>query len=201
MLNLLNYDRPLMVNGRKFNNSAEALEAFKDFKGPVQIHFSPKIDQKVEPVKPPAASFPTKTIYRIKVRQYMTKKSTPDFDFMAKYNNDVPMPFRVMYGEILQETPGMYKMSLHGRAERDAVQCCRCGRQLTHPVSRVYGIGPECGEHGWQSNEWIDALIGNEEALFREADKRLRAVTWTGWIPKKAIESMMDFKEKEEATA
>ena len=38
-------------------------------------------------------------VYRVTVRQYMTKKSTPDFDFMLKMNNDIPMPLRTMVAQ------------------------------------------------------------------------------------------------------
>ena len=41
---------------------------------------------------------------RITVKSYMTQKSTPTFDFMSKWNNDTPMPLRVMYGTKLEET-------------------------------------------------------------------------------------------------
>ena len=34
------------------------------------------------------------TEYKITVRQYMTKQSDGSFDFMKKWNNDIPMPMR-----------------------------------------------------------------------------------------------------------
>ena len=37
-------------------------------------------------------------IYKIKVRQYMTKPASPEFDFHNKWNNGEPMPMRVMVG-------------------------------------------------------------------------------------------------------
>ena len=34
------------------------------------------------------------TVYTIEVKSYMTKKSEGDFDFMKKFNEDNPMPYR-----------------------------------------------------------------------------------------------------------
>lgn len=196
MLNVLNVNRPIIVNGAQYPNSKDAYAALKDFTGEVNIVFTPSnaVSAKpaVNPVEPKTTVIdaPVAKIYRIEVRQYMTKPGSPDFDFMTKYNNDKPMPLRVMFGEIIEETKGMYKMRLHGRAEKGTVQCSHCMRELTHPVSRVYGIGPICGGHFWESTDWIDAIVDNEEALFAEADRRLREIIWEGWMPKKSLLSM-----------
>lgn len=48
-----------------------------------------------------------KVLYRIKVKKYMTEKASYNFDFMEKYNNNEPMPLRIMFGEITKETKGM----------------------------------------------------------------------------------------------
>lgn len=52
--------------------------------------------------------------YLITVKSYMTKKSSPGFDFMAQWNNDNPMPLITMVGTIEKETPGMVYMKLRG---------------------------------------------------------------------------------------
>jgi len=132
--------------------------------------------------------------FRVKVRQYMTKPTEPgsSFDFQAKYNNNIPMPMRVMVGEVLEETRGMYKMRLHGRPE-PSDYCLHCGRVLNHPVSVLYGIGPKCGEH-YHINP-----LGSEEALrevMEEIKQKLAAVTWEGWIIKSAIESWDEITEE-----
>ena len=54
--------------------------------------------------------------YRIKVEFYMTKKATPRFDFMKK-NGNVPMPFRVMSGEVLEIRGGLYLMRLEEKGK------------------------------------------------------------------------------------
>ena len=119
-----------------------------------------------------------KTIqYRITVKKYMTEKSSPGFDFMAKWNNDIPMPLRTMTGTIEKETKGMVYMKLHGQAD-EVVRCMRCGRLLTNPVSQHYGIGPECmSKLGFVCDiEDVDTI-----------KKKLVDVTWEGWVIKSAI--------------
>jgi hypothetical protein len=121
--------------------------------------------------------------YVIKVRQYMTKPSTPDFDFMEKWNNNIPMPFRVMTGKVVKETRGMVMMDLHCEPFKTDY-CMRCGRALTHPVSRLYGIGPECGGHAhinpFETEEQLRAALDDVRA-------KLADVKWRGWIIKSAI--------------
>ena len=97
---------------------------------------------------------------------------------MAKFNNDNPMPLRTMQGTIEKETRGMVYMKLHG-VGREEIHCMRCGRSLTNPISRHYGIGPEC----MQKVGFVG--IGIEEVdLIKE---KLQEVTWEGWIIKSAI--------------
>ena len=126
------------------------------------------------------------TEYRIKVRQYMTKPASPSFDFQDKWNNGIPMPMRVMVGTIIKETKGMVKMELHGDivAEQTSI-CMKCGKTLTNPVSRFFGIGPECGGHNY-----VNPFDTKEEleAAVAQVREQLKQVTWTGWIIKSAIE-------------
>ena len=51
-------------------------------------------------------------MYKVVVKDYMTQRATKDFDFMLKWNANIPMPNTVMFGDILNETQGMYFMSL-----------------------------------------------------------------------------------------
>ncbi len=107
----------------------------------------------------------------------MTRKASPDFDFMAKWNNDNPMPLRTMQGTIEKETRGMVYMHLHGVGLKE-IRCLRCGKELTHPVSRLYGIGPECIK-----KVGIVADIEDVDSI----KEQLENVEWTGWIIKSAI--------------
>lgn len=116
--------------------------------------------------------------YRITVKKYMTETASLSFDFMAKWNNDNPMPLRTMTGTIEKETRGMVYMRLHGQAE-PVVRCIRCGRLLTNPTSQIYGIGPECMEKL--------GLVRIEIDDVETIKKRLVDITWEGWVIKSAI--------------
>lgn len=121
--------------------------------------------------------------YIIKVRQYMTKPASPDFDFQEKWNNNIPMPFRIMKGRVLKETRGMVMVDCVATPLKTDV-CMRCGRTLTHPVSRLYGIGPECGGHAHINP------FDTEEELYAALDKvkeQLAEIKWRGWIIKSGI--------------
>lgn len=50
--------------------------------------------------------------YDIRVKDYMTKKSNSNFDFMLEWNNNIPMPGVIARGKVIDETRGMYKMKL-----------------------------------------------------------------------------------------
>ena len=126
------------------------------------------------------------TVYRITVRQYMTKPSNPSFDFMAKWNNDKPMPMRTMVGTVEKETSGMVYMNLHGDIVSTVMPyCMKCGKPITNPVSQYFGMGPECGGHNYTNP------FENEEELKSavESYRRgyLQKITWSGWIIKSAI--------------
>lgn len=113
----------------------------------------------------------------IKVKNYMTEPSSPGFDFMAKWNNDKPMPMRIMAGTKVKETRGMVYMKLHGLA-KPTVTCYCCGKELTNPVSRKYGIGPVCLSKMGITND-IEDVEGITEKLVD--------IQWEGWIIKSAI--------------
>ena len=126
-----------------------------------------------EPVERPVMSGE----HRILVKSYMTKKSTPDFDFMLKWNNDNPMPMKAMQGTVEKETRGMVYMKLHGYGEQ-TITCLFCVKELTNPISRHYGIGPIC-----LSKVGINRDIEDVEGITEELQK----IEWEGWIIKSAI--------------
>lgn len=124
-------------------------------------------------------------MHKIEVKSYMLKKASPEFDFMAKWNNDTPMPLKVMVGVVVKETRGMVYMKLHGDIfEERTCNCMKCGRTLTNPVSQYFGIGPECGGHNYvnpfDSEEELKAAVTAYRAT-------LNKMTWEGWIIKSAI--------------
>ena len=126
--------------------------------------------------------------YRITVKAYMTRPSSPEFDFMKVYNHDIPMPLRSMVGTVVKETKGMVYMKLHGDTDGNPVRhCMRCGRIITNPVSQFFGLGVECGQHGYVNPFESDELL--HEALENYRLNYLQKIVWEGWIIKSAITS------------
>ena len=184
MINMLKaWTGTVEVDGTKYND----LEAFKQ-SNPVlsdvrRIILYPKQLEAVKSVKTesktavnPVADVKSSEI-QITVKKYMTEQSSPGFDFMAKWNNDNSMPCRIMAGVKVKETRGMVYMKLHALA-KPTITCTCCGKELTNPISRHYGIGPIClGKMGIVRS--IDDIENIKEELVN--------ITWEGWIIKSAI--------------
>jgi hypothetical protein len=121
--------------------------------------------------------------YKITVKKYMTEPATANFDFQDKWNNGKPMPLCIMQGEVIKETRGMYYMDLQGKAEPIS-RCLVCGKPLTNPVSKLYGIGPECSE-----KVGIIRVESEEEARekWNELVQQIGNIKWEGWVIKSAI--------------
>lgn len=183
MLNMLeSWKGQIEVNGKQYDSVERARIENKTFSG--QVHIKLYCRAKTANTAAQSASESIKseiqnpTTYRITVKQYMTQKACAGFDFMLKWNNDVPMPLRMMTGTIEKETAGMYRMRLKGQAEATCT-CMRCGRELKNPVSRYYGIGPECM-----------AKLGMIRLDIADIDgisQKLTEIEWTGWVIKSAI--------------
>ena len=179
MLSMLKgWQGPVEVNGKQFDNiAAVSPSMFENGQVCIKLLQAPKKARVEAGNKEIQADMQKAQEYRITVKLYMTKKSEPGFDFMEKWNNNVPMPLRTMTGTIDKETRGMVHMKLHGVGE--AVKTClRCGRTLTNPVSRHYGIGPEC-----MSKLGIVADIDDVESI----KEQLVDVEWEGWVIRSAI--------------
>lgn len=121
--------------------------------------------------------------YKITVKKYMTEPATANFDFQDKWNDGKPMPLCIMQGEVIKETRGMYYMNLQGKAEPTS-KCLVCGRVLLNPISKLYGIGPECsGKIG------LIRIESEEEARekWNELVQQIGNIKWEGWVIKSAI--------------
>jgi len=69
-------------------------------------------------------------------------------------------------------------LQIYGRGTTDGhAVCMRCGRALTHPVSVLLGIGPECGEHWWELGRAMT------EADLEYLQSRVREIMVEGWFP------------------
>lgn len=186
MLELLkNWKGAVEINGTYYDDINRTKTAQINEFEKVHIKLLPKVKQTVTSVK----NGENREI-KVTVKKYMTEKASPEFDFMKKWNNDIPMPLRTMVGEKVKETRGMVYMKLHGDIYADRIcTCMKCGRALTNPVSQYFGIGPECGNHNYVNP------FNSEEEL-KEAvsayKKQLQQLTWEGWIIKS---SLLQFEE------
>lgn len=128
-------------------------------------------------------------LYKITVKSYMTKQATPEFDFMAKFNDNKPMPMRTMVGYWDKETKGMYHMVLHCDILEEQTQTCMCcGKQITNPVSQYFGVGPICGNHNY-----VNPFETEEELkkAVKEYRRKLNDITWVGWVIRSSIIEMV----------
>ena len=177
---LKNWNGAVEVNGRAYDSVSSVVASEFEAGRPFTIVLHPqKAQQEKEADKSrnSVQKVEKSGEKRISVRAYMTKRATPEFDFMAKWNNDVPMPMRTMQGVVEKETRGMVYMRLHGFGEA-TVTCAVCGKELTNPVSRHYGIGPICLEKLGIVRDIEDVENIKEE---------LERVEWSGWVIKSAI--------------
>lgn len=132
--------------------------------------------------------------YKVFVKGYMTEPATSTFDFQDKWNNGIPMPLCVMTGTVIKETRGMFYMNLHGTAEATC-RCSVCGKSLTNPVSKIYGVGPEC------SNKIGLIRIETEEEAkekWKEISSHLVDIKWEGWVIKSSIKSWEAIADNED---
>ena len=162
------------INGQSYKTIGDAYSDFKTDSEQIHIilHSPVKNSQKM-------TESVSETAYKITVKAYMTRKATEDFDFMQKWNNDNPMPLRTMIGTIEKETKGMVYMKLHGVGEK-TITCMRCGRELTNPISRLYGIGPECIHK-------VPMFANIDIEDVENIKEQLTELEWEGWIIKSAI--------------
>ena len=170
------------INGQEYDNIETATSNFKAADGVISIKLFPltKQGQESTPMAEEKAheDMPKTGEIKITVKKYMTEQATPTFDFMEKWNGNKPMPLRTMTGTVLQETKGMVKMRLHGVGKAE-ICCMRCGRELTNPISRHYGIGPEC----MQKIGFVGVAIDDVDLI----KEKLQELTWEGWVIKSAI--------------
>jgi SNF2 family DNA or RNA helicase len=128
--------------------------------------------------------------FKIEVKPWMMQKSSEGFDFMLKFNNDIPMPLKIMYGYKIDETKGMVKLVLNGDLREKITQrCMMCGKVINNPISQFFGLGPICGGHNYTNP------FDNEEDLKTAVDAfrtKLVNTKWTGWVAKSAILSVYD---------
>ena len=181
---LKNWNGTIEINGKDPND----VDMF-NIKGAISIHLMPVGYSKPVEYKLSVEPEVDDKEYKIKVRAWMTKASTPDFNFMDKFNGGIPMPMRIMVGTVNKQTEKMYHMTLHGDILEEITQTCMCcGKPITNEVSKYFGMGPVCGQHNYVNPFNSKEELKEAVAQYKE---KLRNITWTGWIPKSAIEEMV----------
>ena len=180
---LKDWNGAVEVDGTTYNSIQEFINLNKLPLKEAHIKLYPRVEKPLKTQNTRSQNVVNEaTEVQITVKPYMTKQATPDFDFMAKWNNNNPMPLRTMQGKRIKETTGMVYMELHGQGKQ-VIKCLRCGKQLTNSVSRHYGIGPECmGKLGFTCD--INAV--------EEIKEKLTNVKWEGWIIKSSILEEVD---------
>ena len=194
MLSLLkNVKGEVTINGVKYDSVKTALKRFKSDGDTVTITF---IRNNRERNRENVRALQSKVTKRITVRQYMTRKATPEFTFMKDWNSDNPMPLRTMIGTVEKETRGMVYMKLHGDiTEEKTLHCLKCGRPITNPVSQYFGMGPECGCHNYINPFYSKEELEDAVKSYRETV--LNKMTWEGWIIKSAILSEEEVNDRQ----
>lgn len=175
------------INNTHYENIQSAVSDFKPCAQQIHVvlHAQHKRASEKRTERQTIEEKPSAQQYKITVRAYMTKQATPEFDFMAKWNNNNPMPLRTMIGTVEKETRGMVYMNLHGDIYAERIcTCMKCGRLLTNPVSQFFGIGPECGGHNYVNPFSSDAEL---KAAVKAYRTQLQNIKWSGWIIKSAI--------------
>ena len=162
LLKILNWEGTIDINGTIYNSSLEI---------PRELEFNNNMSVTLIPKETRRADEDTQASdkeFRVTVRKYMTKQSTPSFNFMARWNDDV-----------------------HLRADTSFTtvdRCMNCGKVITNPVSKYFGMGPECGRHNYVNPFNSDAEL--KEAVDTYKREVLSKITWNGWVIKSAITEM-----------
>ena len=142
---------------------------------------------------PPVQKMEVGKSYKITVKKYMTEPATANFDFQDKWNNGKPMPLCIMQGEVIKETRGMYYMNLRGKAEPTS-KCLACGKSLTNPISKLYGIGSESSV-----KVRLIRIESEEEAIEKliHIMEQIDDISWSGWVIRSSIKHWEPIIESE----
>lgn len=108
----------------------------------------------------------------------------------ARHNS---LPVYFVATQVTETSKAVY---LYGRGTTETAQvgvCCKCGRELTHPVSIELGIGPECGKHYWN---WDEVGGYTEENIERLSKLVRQDIKIDSWVPKAAIKETRETNDE-----
>lgn len=109
--------------------------------------------------------------YKVTVRQFLTRTN-------PEYPHKKVVPFRIMFGIETQRTAKGVYMKLRAKPAPSRV-CMKCNKTLEHPVSLLYGLGPECGKH-FHENPMTDKEL---ETFYERLKESMKEIRWEGWLP------------------
>lgn len=192
---LYGYKGAIVVNGEEYKNVDDAEAALVNHKGGITIMIKPTLPPKTKPqsnVSESRQSSPPPIenlkFYQVTVKSWMTTY-TPDF-FLSKWNKS-PMPYTTMVGNLVDQTPNLYKMRLRVDYALDdrVTSCLKCNKPLSNPVAQYFGVCQKCGCH-----EYSDTFESQQELMqaVTAYKKGLREIIWEGVICKSAITSMTE---------
>lgn len=182
----------IVINGKSYDAWDDAQKRATSDEKITDVILYAKANRAVES-SPDALATVQSVEYMITVKKYMTKPSSPSFDFMEKWNNNIPMPLMRMMGTVEKETRGMVYMKLRGDFIGDTSSVClRCGKEINNPVSKYFGMGPICGSHNYVNP--FDTEEELRQAIDRYRREYLQKITWEGWIIKSAITSRVEVR-------
>lgn len=200
----IGYQGPVEVDGEVFPSISDAMEKLSQYTGTMRIKpLWPLLEKEPEKERLEVEKKPEKDTltlelnvpYEITVKAYVTKADTEKFQFHKKFNHGNPMPFRTMRGNVINRTEKMYKVDLYAYPTT-IEQCLRCGKRITHPISKLYGIGPDCAEYlNIPRYESRDDLDDNMKSL----QKEMKKIVWVGYVPMSAITSATPLKSNKGA--
>lgn len=79
---------------------------------------------------------------------------------------------------------------------RESEYCHNCGREITHPVSKLVGYGPDCSEHlGIPRPEKLTA-----EMIAAVRDSVQKRTAFKQWLPKSQCQFKVELDESREVT-
>lgn len=109
-------------------------------------------------------------------------------NWLAK-KNGLPM---VMEGFVEAETEKAILFNGQAFAE-ERIHCLRCGRELTHPSSRLVGFGPICSDY--IGVKWPTEGELTPEQI-EQVKAKIREIVYVGWLPKSQIEIEGEYEVK-----
>lgn len=107
------------------------------------------------------------------------------FEIRPTFAKSKNIPSIFIGKELRQTQKAVYIYGQGSHTTSKTGKCCVCGKTLTHPVSVLLGIGPECGGHFWN---W-DTVGGYSQENIEKLKIHLSNIKVDTWMPLSIIKS------------